>query len=94
MPPPLAVVAGVPKAGLFAPPKGDDVGLLFWPNPPKPPDVAVFPPNNEPPVEVLLFEPKPPPPVFELPKPPPNELVLLVLPPKPKDMAATASCDM
>jgi hypothetical protein len=45
--------------------------------------VAVLLPNSEP-LEVVLV---PKPPVFELPKPP-KPLVLLLLLPKPKDMAA------
>ena len=75
-PPPPDVAAGAPNAGLGCP------------NPPKPPAVAVFEPKSDPLVVVLV--PKPPlPPVFEAPKPAkPVEPELLLLLPKPKDMAA------
>lgn len=86
-PPPLVVVAGAPNAGLLAP-NGELLFVLPKPPPvlPNPPDVAVLPPNSDPPDVVFVFAPKPPP-VFELPKPPNVDALLLLLP-KPKDMIA------
>ena len=94
--PPLDVAAPAPNAGFAAPPKGEDVLLVVEPNPPKPPDVAVFPPKSDP-LDEVLFAPKPPP-VLPEPKPPKVLEELLLLEPKPNDMAVAeerqlAVCD-